>query len=291
MESARIAVRRLLDFLRQHFAINHEIFRNRLRSGDRLSSRFGIIPGRQVGLPVAFLRPGSPSERRGSYKLISTWNLNGVPAGTQKLWRELLGDQVSAESLARILEWLEREQWLTWSGIGNDGSQVNGYQIEYGALEFENNEQFVRCNICGRVGADAVPGQICPRPGCEGILVRWRGPIADGNLNAILIAAQHSPALRPAEHSAAVSDDTRAEVERGFQENPPRYNVLVCTPTLELGVNIGDLEAVTMRNVPPSPANYAKELVERAVAHEWAPPWGSRVTRLMTATSSITPTR
>jgi very-short-patch-repair endonuclease len=184
--------------------------------------------------------------------------LNGVPAGTQKLWRELLGQQVSAESLARILEWLEREQWLTWSGIGNDGTQVNGYQIEYGALEFEHKEQFVRCNICGRVGTDDAPGQFCPRPGCEGILVRWQGPIADGNLNAILIAAEHSPALRPAEHSAAVSDDTRAEVERGFQENPPLYNVLVCTPTLELGVNIGDLEAVTMRNVPPSPANYAQ---------------------------------
>jgi Lhr-like helicase len=35
-------------------------------------------------------------------------------------------------------------------------------------------------------------------------------------------------------------------------------NVLVCTPTLELGVNIGDLEAVAMRNVPPNPAHYAQ---------------------------------
>ena len=39
---------------------------------------------------------------------------------------------------------------------------------------------------------------------------------------------------------------------------PPRPNVLVCTPTLELGVNIGDLEGVAMRNIPPSPANYAQ---------------------------------
>ena len=84
------------------------------------------------------------------------------------------------------------------------------------------------------------------------------GPIVEGNLNATLITSEYSPALKPAEHSAAVSDDTRAEVERGFQENPPTYNVLVCTPTLELGVNIGDLEAVSMRNVPPSPANYAQ---------------------------------
>jgi superfamily II DNA/RNA helicase len=39
---------------------------------------------------------------------------------------------------------------------------------------------------------------------------------------------------------------------------PPRPNLLACTPTLEMGVNIGDLEAVAMRNIPPSPANYAQ---------------------------------
>lgn len=33
-------------------------------------------------------------------------------------------------------------------------------------------------------------------------------------------------------------------------------NTLVCTPTLELGVDIGGLDAVLMRNVPPLPANY-----------------------------------
>jgi hypothetical protein len=31
---------------------------------------------------------------------------------------------------------------------------------------------------------------------------------------------------------------------------PPRPNLLACTPTLEMGVNIGDLEAVAMRNIP-----------------------------------------
>src|SRR5207302_8794461 len=34
--------------------------------------------------------------------------------------------------------------------------------------------------------------------------------------------------------------------------------VLYCSPTMELGVDIADLNAVNMRNVPPTPANYAQ---------------------------------
>ena len=34
--------------------------------------------------------------------------------------------------------------------------------------------------------------------------------------------------------------------------------MLVCTPTMEMGVDIGDLPSVFMRNVPPGPANYAQ---------------------------------
>ena len=34
--------------------------------------------------------------------------------------------------------------------------------------------------------------------------------------------------------------------------------VLFCSPTMELGVDISALNAVYMRNVPPTPANYAQ---------------------------------
>ena len=34
--------------------------------------------------------------------------------------------------------------------------------------------------------------------------------------------------------------------------------VLFCSPTMELGVDIAELNVVGMRNVPPTPANYAQ---------------------------------
>ncbi len=37
-----------------------------------------------------------------------------------------------------------------------------------------------------------------------------------------------------------------------------KINALVCTQTLELGVDIGDLPAIILRNIPPTPSNYAQ---------------------------------
>ncbi len=37
-----------------------------------------------------------------------------------------------------------------------------------------------------------------------------------------------------------------------------RLPYLVCSPTMELGVDIADLDLVHLRNVPPTPANYAQ---------------------------------
>jgi hypothetical protein len=45
---------------------------------------------------------------------------------------------------------------------------------------------------------------------------------------------------------------------RGMQETPDFLPVLFCSPTMELGVDISDLNAVYLRNVPPTPANYAQ---------------------------------
>lgn len=48
------------------------------------------------------------------------------------------------------------------------------------------------------------------------------------------------------------------EDRSGIAELGRRLPYLVCSPTLELGVDIADLDLVHLRNVPPTPANYAQ---------------------------------
>ncbi|MFE4857968.1 DEAD/DEAH box helicase [Streptomyces sp. NPDC056670] len=62
--------------------------------------------------------------------------------------------------------------------------------------------------------------------------------------------------LEAREHTAQVETDLRIEREKGFRSGD--LPLLFCSPTMELGVDIAELNAVTMRNVPPTPANYAQ---------------------------------
>jgi hypothetical protein len=135
---------------------------------------------------------------------------------------------------------------------------VQGILLRHDAIEAAVARTYTRCGVCGRIEANGTPNSRCARPRCSGTMLPYAGPAADGNLNARLIAESYAPTLVAGEHSAAVPEEDRLKAEEGFKQSPPRPNVLVCTPTLELGVNIGDLEGVAMRNVPPSPANYAQ---------------------------------
>ncbi|MEU3999196.1 protein kinase [Streptomyces fungicidicus] len=58
------------------------------------------------------------------------------------------------------------------------------------------------------------------------------------------------------EHTAQVAPADREKREEAFRK--AELKLLYCSPTMELGVDISSLNAVMMRNVPPTPANYAQ---------------------------------
>lgn len=67
-----------------------------------------------------------------------------------------------------------------------------------------------------------------------------------------------SPYLRAAEHSAQQPPDRLRQFEREFKRG--EINILNCSTTMEMGVDIGSVSAVMMTNVPPALANYRQRV-------------------------------
>ncbi len=57
-------------------------------------------------------------------------------------------------------------------------------------------------------------------------------------------------------HSSEIKKQEKTQVEEDFQSG--KLQVLIATPTLEMGIDIGSLNYVFMLGVPPMPSNYAQ---------------------------------
>jgi len=93
-----------------------------------------------------------------------------------------------------------------------------------------------------------------------------------------------TPLIRASEHSAQQDSSKLQAFEKAFKKD--YLNVLSCSTTMEMGVDIGSLSMVAMNNVPPGPANYLqragragrrKEATSMALTFCKATPHGERV--------------
>ena len=64
------------------------------------------------------------------------------------------------------------------------------------------------------------------------------------------------------EHTGLLERDAREALEKSFIDGTELAapNILSCTPTLEMGINIGDLSSVILCSMPPSQANYVQRI-------------------------------
>lgn len=116
-------------------------------------------------------------------------------------------------------------------------------------------------HVCARCGTWTLVNTsgLCPEPDCRG----ETQPVSaietarhESHYAAIVVERERLIEMRVAEHTAQLARQTGREYQNAFTAG--QLNVLSCSTTFELGVDVGDLHAVFLRNVPPSAANYVQ---------------------------------
>jgi len=147
--------------------------------------------------------------------------------------------------------------WLLETGILEEHTQHPGeYQLPAKRILAVPLGQWFRCNRCGAVTLHRMNGT-CEMRGCTGRLE----PIASDTLKQEHISShrvkrftQNPLPLVVREHTAQISLLEGKRIQRDFMNKD--VNVLSSSTTFEMGVDVGQLEAVLLRNVPPTAANY-----------------------------------
>ena len=126
----------------------------------------------------------------------------------------------------------------------------------------------VRCSDCGN--SHRVPekyaalwsGMPCTRAGCGGHMNHAREP-GGARTRARMLTKGRIKRVIAAEHTSMLDREERKLIETRFMQEAgkPWYpNLLSATPTLEMGINIGDLSTLILCSVPPEQANYVQRI-------------------------------
>jgi replicative superfamily II helicase/very-short-patch-repair endonuclease len=265
-----LLLRSLLDYMRIRQAINYTPFRTYLDAKSTPVATGKARPTRETRTPVGFERV--KSERSGAYKVMAWYNRNHPGSHQTAIYnimrRTLSPARVSDDEVAELIDWmvhiLQQRRYIQQEEIGKIGAT-------YGKLStraFQLNDQFLeitiageryRCPTCGQVRGYLLHVQdgsaVCNTYRCKGMPQPFT-PDPDSSFYAQMYMRRQPERLYAVEHSGQLGADKRVLIEQKFKEG--LVNTLVCTPTLELGVDIGDLVALLMRNIPPTPSNYAQ---------------------------------
>ncbi|MCI9438700.1 MAG: DEAD/DEAH box helicase [Lachnospiraceae bacterium] len=144
---------------------------------------------------------------------------------------------------------------------------IPAWGISYQKTTVSRDTVQMACDVCGNritvagKNRHSTEGMCCLRTACSGHYVEALDEGLDfygklyHNGEMVRIVAR--------EHTGLLDREPREELERDFQKKkdaqmPWDANLLSCTPTLEMGINIGDLSTVVMCSIPPAQAQYAQ---------------------------------
>lgn len=243
--------RALLDYLRRELAIDVDYltteFFERLQqqSSQRLRDPWAIDEQERPEVAAAVFPRGRQPHDRQYYAYLSGRSGYGIYLGRRGTLPEY--DHTSGhlkladkdDIIRNLFEVLGRAGYVV-RAVEPTGDDIPGYQLSASAMHW---------HVADGTTAFHDPIRV-PNP-----------PQVGGRTNEFFVEFYRSVAgqlrgLEAREHTAQVPYEERERREKDFGE--AKLPVLYCSPTMELGVDIRQLNVVNMRNVPPTPANYAQ---------------------------------
>lgn len=173
----------------------------------------------------------------------------------------LSGDQ-KREAAVRLME-------AIWHSLepGTDDSVLSRARGRNGAFRLRSEllrvklaepEEVWECGTCASLSTSNVRG-VCPRHLCPGTLGPANQEVLEENHYRVLYDNPNlPPAMRSSEHTAQISSDEARKLQEKFKAGS--IHLLSSSTTFEVGVDLGDLDAVFLRNVPPEPFNYTQRV-------------------------------
>lgn len=175
------------------------------------------------------------------------------------LMKGLKREAPTEELLLELVQWL-MPTWLKPYELHGWRKSTRLLQVNPEAVQLEllsPGDRF-RCSVCNTRRAWAFPDAPCTE--CGNPVKSLAEVEIEKNRYVRRLRESERMNLVAREHTAQVTSDDRIVIEEEFKGAPTLspVNVLSCSPTLEMGVDVGGLDAVVMRNVPPRPDNYAQ---------------------------------
>jgi hypothetical protein len=186
---------------------------------------------------------------------LTDWSKRGLQVTSAEA-RALLADVVSL--LAGDAGPLEQRS-------GEKGSKIYGLTANKIILD-PSDIVLLKCPTCNHMQPAAASrahlweGAVCPRMRCTGHLEP--ADIEPVNFYRTMYQSHRIRRIVSQEHTGLLDREEREEVEARFKSgrSPVDPNILACTPTLELGIDIGDLSTVALASLPRSTANYLQRI-------------------------------
>jgi superfamily II DNA or RNA helicase len=171
---------------------------------------------------------------------------------TSMIQRSFDVDKVRGEEILNLIwESLLEDEVFVDEGAGLKSLSNKIWRVE--GMKSLSTPQFM-CPVCRRISWWKLPNMRCVQKNCGGVsLILKEKP--DSHYKKLYMSLPLA-SLRASEHTAQWTPEKAEQIQNEFIDG--HVNVLSCSTTFEMGVDIGEVVAVLCRNVPPTPANYVQ---------------------------------